>query len=89
MKEPKLLKRIPDLSNNRPMVVRTNIDTGECARELHVYYQKGNTYVVPSGEAENADPWGYHGIMEFTDVLSWYLISVLRHDDMDVDPADL
>lgn len=89
MKEPDLLHDVPTLVGHRPMVVCTTLESHEGATHLHIYYKTGNTYVVPCGEAENAEPYGYRGYHDATYVLAWYLRGQFTHDDLDVDPADL
>jgi hypothetical protein len=89
MKEPTLLETIPDLSTRKGHTIPTQLESHEGATYLQIFYSGGCTYVVPCGEVQNAEPWGYRGIHDGTTVVAWYLISVLRHDELDVDPKDL
>lgn len=91
MKEPKLLgSPLPDFTKGRrPMTVCTTLESHEGATHLGVYYMNGCTYVVPMGEAQNAEPWGYRGLLDTHEVLAWYLLGLFRHAELDVAPKDL
>ena len=59
-----------------PMVVKTGLTPGEGAVELLVFYHRGDTYVVTSGEFSNAEPTRTKGTVSLEDVLADYLEEV-------------
>lgn len=80
MKEPTMLKaQLPDFTKGRkPLEICTTLESHEGATHLLVYYMNGCTYVVPYGEAQNAEPWGYRGLHDSNYVLAWYLLALFR-----------
>lgn len=62
-----------DFEDVTPVIVKTGLTSSEGATELHIYYKNNTTYVVTSGEFNNAGPSKTAGIVSPEDVLSDYL----------------
>lgn len=79
-KEPKFREENDDLDflldGPDPIVVRTGVDNSNIADTLEVFYHGGRTYVLPSGEFQNASPWSYAGRQDPKNIKRWYLDSI-------------
>lgn len=56
--------------------IKTGLDGEDAATQLEIFYFNDRTYVLPSGEAQNADPWSYKGYYNAKDVKRWYVKSI-------------
>jgi len=75
VREPKLYDCDDDdlefIENSRDAeLIDTQIEDG--ASTLEVYFDGVWTYVVPTGEAQNAEPWKYKGKQTGPNIKSWY-----------------
>jgi hypothetical protein len=72
MKEPRIIRTMPDLTGCRCIRVETGLGPREGAAVLHVYYPSdGNTYVFP--QERMPKPYGYRGLQRVDCVLAWYV----------------
>lgn len=79
-KEPKLreeddLDFFLDMDKNGEGI-KTGITDGSAAEILEIFYHRGRTYVIPSGEVENAMPWSYAGHQTPKNIKRWYLAAI-------------
>lgn len=57
-------------------VIKTGVNNGSIAKELHIYYIDKSTLIERVGESYNDELYAYSGLYHPKDILRWYLDSV-------------